>query len=421
MPCNTMKILVLATDIPATSKMPGSPRLFNLCRELSRCHELFFLTYHSSQERYHDFLSDPTTSHVFRKIEVLPDPPAVRWWGQQWHRAHLAAHFETRYRHPGYHQSICERIREVCSREHIDVIHADLLPMIQYVNPKWNLPAIVDLHDSTTLLCRRMLNAERGWYKRLSSYLGVLRARWLEGRLEKTADLIITNSIVDEQVIKEVSTRANTLTITNGVDMEYFTPNSSQLEPDKIVFTGVMGYAPNDDAASYFAEEIFPLVKAKRPQAQFWIVGSEPSERVKALTGIPGIHVTGKVDDVRPYVWSAAVFVCPLRYGSGVKNKILAAMAMEKATVATPLSIDGLDVADDRELLLAGDPHTFADKVVRLLLDEQEVRRLGTNGLACVSRRYSWGAMGKALDEAIQSVAKASALRRSKQRSNLTT
>lgn len=409
---------MLGPDIPATSQMTGSPRLFNLCRELSRSHELFLVTFQSSHERYHAFLNDPATPPVFRGIEILPDPPAVHWWGQQWHRAHLAAHFETRYRHPGYYWSICQRIKDVCSREQIDLIHTDLLPMTQYLNPRWNLPAIVDLHDSTTLLCQRMMNAERHWKRRLPIYLGLLRVRWLEARLGKTFDLIITNSIVDEQVIRELSTHSKTLTITNGVDMEYFTPNSSQLEPDKIVFTGVMGYAPNEDAALYFARDIFPLIKTRRPLAQFWIVGSEPSERVKALTRIPGIHVTGKVDDVRPYVWSATVFVCPLRLGSGVKNKILAAMAMEKATVATPLSIDGLDVADDRELLLAGDPETFADKVVRLLVDPEEVCRLGTNGLACVRRKYSWSAMGKSLDAAIHSVSAALALQRGKEKSD---
>ena len=257
-----------------------------------------------------------------------------------------------------------------------------------------------------------MLDAERGWYKRLLRYGGLLRARQLERTLEETCDLIITNSTVDERVIKDLSAKSKTLTITNGVDMEYFAPNSSLLERNKIVFTGVMGYAPNEDAVSYFAQDIFPLVRVKRPQAQFWIVGSEPSERVQALTRIQGIHVTGKVDDIRPYVRSAAVFVCPLRLGSGVKNKILAAMAMEKATVATPISIDGLDVEDDCEVQLAGDPRTFADKVIRLLADEEEVRRLGRNGLACVRRNYSWGAMGKALDEAIQSVSTAAAQQR---------
>ena len=399
-----MKILVLAPDVPATSGMPGSPRLFNLCRELSLRHELFLLTHRSSQERYQDFLNDPATSHVFRRVEVLPDSPSVRWWGQQWHRLHLAAYFETRFRHAGYYRSIRERIRELCIRERIDLIYVDLLAMIQYVDPQANIPAIVDLHDSMTLLCRRMLNAERGWRKRLSAYLGLIRVKRLEGTLGGTFDLVITNSTVDEQVIRELSTKPKTLTITNGVDMDYFTPTSTLMEADTLVFTGVMDYAPNEDAALHFVEDIFPLVKMKRPEVQFWIVGSGPSERVRALTRISGVHVTGKVDDVRPYVRSATVFVCPLRVGSGVKNKILAAMAMQKATVATSMSIDGLDLADNRDVLLADDPQDFADKVVRLLTDQQVAQQLGANGLTRVQAQYSWGAMGKELEAAIQSM-----------------
>jgi sugar transferase (PEP-CTERM/EpsH1 system associated) len=399
-----MKILVLARDVPATSQMPGSPRLFNLCRELSRLHELVLVTYCSSHERYRAFLSDPTTSHVFTRVEVLPDPPAVRWWGQQWHRVHLAAHFETRYRQAGYYRSIRERIRELCIHERIDLVHVDLLAMTQYVDPQTNIPAIVDLHDSLTLLYQRMLTAERGWRKRLSAYLGLISVKRLEGILGRTFDLIITNSPVDEQVIRELSTKPKTLTIPNGVDMEYFAPDSTLPEADKIVFTGVMDYAPNEDAALHFVEDIFPLVKAKRPQVQFWIVGSGPSERVKALTRISGIHVTGRVDDVRPYVRSATVFVCPLRVGSGVKNKILAAMAMQKAVVATSMSIDGLDLADSREVLLADEPQAFAEKVVGLLTDQKAAQQLGDNGLARVQGQYSWAAMGKALEIAIQSV-----------------
>jgi glycosyltransferase involved in cell wall biosynthesis len=386
--------------------MPGSPRLFNLCRELSLHHELFLFTYRSSQERYQAFLNDPTTSNVFSRVEVLPDPPAVRWWGQQWHRLHLAAHFETRYRHAEYYRSIRKRIREFGIRERIDLIYVDLLAMIQYVDPQMNVPAIVDLHDSMTLLCQRMLNAERGWRKRLSAYLGLVGAKRLEGTLGRTFDLIITNSTVDEQVIKELSTKSKTLTITNGVDMEYFSPDSTLLEADKIVFTGVMGYAPNEDAALHFVEDIFPLVKAKRPKVQFWIVGSEPSEKIQALSRISGVHVTGKVDDVRPYVRSATIFACPLRVGSGVKNKILAAMAMQKATVATSMSIDGLDLADNREVLLADKPQDFAEKVVRLLTDQKAAQELGVKGLARVQSQYSWTAMGKALESAIQSVMK---------------
>jgi glycosyltransferase involved in cell wall biosynthesis len=341
---------------------------------------------------------------VFTRVELLPDPTAPRWWGRQWHRVHLAGHFETRYRQAGYYRSIRDRIRDFCIHERIDLIYVDLLIMAQYVDALMNIPAIVDVHDSQTLLWRRMVNKERDWRKRLSVYSALITAKRIEGRLGRAFDLIVTNSTVDEQVIRGLSTGPKTLTITNGVDMDYFMPVSTLPEADKLVFTGVMGYAPNEDAALHFVEDIFPLIKVKRPQAQFWIVGSGPTERVKALTRISGIHVTGKVDDIRPYVQSATVFVCPLRFGSGVKNKILAAMAMQKATVATSMSIEGLDLADDREVLLADEPQAFADKVVRLLKDQKAAEQLGVNGLARVQGQYSWAAMGKELETAIQSV-----------------
>src|SRR3954447_24501010 len=129
-----MRILVLAQDVPASSRMPGSPRLFSLCRELSRRHELFLITYRSSEERYHAFLNDPTTLHVFQRVDLLPDPPPVRWFGQQWHRLHIAAHFETRYRNARYYRMLRGRIRQLCLQERIDLVYVDLLAMTQYVD-----------------------------------------------------------------------------------------------------------------------------------------------------------------------------------------------------------------------------------------------------------------------------------------------
>jgi sugar transferase (PEP-CTERM/EpsH1 system associated) len=384
--------------------MPGSPRLLNLCRELSRNHELFLFTRCSSQARLETFQDDPTGRGVFSRVDVLPDPSAASWLGQQWHRAHLASHFETRYRHAAYHRSICQRVRDFCARERIDLIYADLLPMTQYVDRRTGVPAMVDLHDSMTLLCRRILSAERTMRRQLLAYLGVISVQRLEKSLAWTFDLATTNSTVDEQVIRELCPALRTLTITNGVDVDYFSPDSASPEADKIVFTGVMDYPPNEDAALYFSKEIFPLVRAQRPQAQFWIVGSNPSATLKGLARTGGIHVTGSVDDVRPYVRSATVFVSPLRLGSGVKNKILAAMAMQKATVATPLSLDGLDLTDGRELLVAQEPRLFADKVLQLMSDESERRRLGANGLACVRSKYSWRAMGESLESALRSI-----------------
>lgn len=407
----SMKILALAPDVPATSRMPGSPRLFSLCRELSRKHQIVLATFSSSEARYQTFANDPSTVGVFQRIEILPDAPPMTWWGQQRHRIHLAPYFETRFRYPDYHRSIRMRIKDLCSKEAIDLIHVDLVVMAQYVDPEWNWPAIIDLHDSLTLLGRRMLHSERGLRRRLAAYLNLVSVERSEQSLHRTFALALTNSTVDEGVIRGLSPSANTLTITNGVDMEFFAPDSRATESDRLVFTGVMGYGPNEDAAAYFCEEVFPLVRARRPQCEFWIVGSQPSARVEDLARLPGVHVTGEVDDVRPYVRSAGLFVSPLRVGSGVKNKILAALAMQKAVVATSLSIEGLDVRDDRELLVADRPDVFAHKVVHLLGNPAEAQRLAATGLARVRSKYSWAAMGHALESAIEAVLRSGPIR----------
>jgi len=399
-----MKILVLTSDVPATSSMPGSPRLFSLCRELSKRHELLLACRCSSQGRYRTFLNDPTSARIFSRVEVLPDPPGPTWWGQQWHRANLGAFFETRYRQPAYYRMMRKKIDALCVKEKVDLIYADLIFMTEYVAEHRTIPAFVDLTDSITLMGSRVLRSEQGLSKKISAWVHLVRARQLERSIGNVFDLVVLNSIVDESVIKELSASSNTLTVTNGVDMDYFSPGQGRGENDKLVFTGVMGYPPNQDAALYFSEEIFPLIRAKRPQAQFWIVGNGPPEEIRNLARRPGIHVTGEVADVRPFVRSSALVVCPLRLGTGVKNKILIAMAMEKATVATPLSIEGLDLADNREVALADGARAFADKVVHLLENPAEADRLGANGLIRVRERHSWAAMARSLETAIDSV-----------------
>ena len=174
----------------------------------------------------------------------------------------------------------------------------------------------------------------------------------------------------------------------------------------KLVFTGVMDYGPNEDAAVYFVEAVLPLIQKNHPAVEFWVVGKDPTARVRALASLHGVHVTGGVPDVRPYLRSAGIFVCPLRFGAGVKNKLLAALAMNKAVVATRLSVEGLDLQQNKDLLLADDPAEFAANVTRLIEDVDFARQLGQNGQAAVKDKYSWEHSAKLLEDALQRVAR---------------
>ena len=160
----------------------------------------------------------------------------------------------------------------------------------------------------------------------------------------------------------------------NGVDSGYFCPEESLKNPYPetnsilpIVFTGAMDYWPNVDAVKYFAKQVLPKVRQKHPSAQFVIVGSNPSDEVKDLEKLSGVTVTGRVEDVRPYIKHAAVAVAPMRIARGVQNKVLEAMAMQKPVVVSPQGLEGIEAVEGKEILIAKDSDQYVQKIVSVL------------------------------------------------------
>ncbi|MFQ6674475.1 MAG: glycosyltransferase family 4 protein, partial [Fidelibacterota bacterium] len=216
-------------------------------------------------------------------------------------------------------------------------------------------------------------------------------------------DAYVVNSPIDREVLQRYQGGMNVACIPNGVDTEYFAPDGQVTDARSIVFTGVMSYSPNRDAAHFLCKEILPRVREMTPDVQVQLVGSNPPDEVRALTG-NGVTVTGTVPDVRPFVHRAAVYVSPLRFGTGVKNKILAALAMGKAVVATSESCAGLDVTPGEHLLVADNPDDFAAHVVELLGNADRRRHLGIAGRNLVVQQYGWDAMGQQLEALLESL-----------------
>jgi glycosyltransferase involved in cell wall biosynthesis len=131
-----------------------------------------------------------------------------------------------------------------------------------------------------------------------------------------------------------------------------------------IVFTGAMDYWPNVDAVAWFAEAILPRVRAAESRARFYVVGGNPTESVRRLAGDPGVRVTGRVADVRPYLRHAAVVVAPLRIARGIQNKVLEGMAMARPTVVTSAALEGIRARPGSEVLLGDSPQALAAQVL---------------------------------------------------------
>ncbi len=180
--------------------------------------------------------------------------------------------------------------------------------------------------------------------------------------------------------------------VSNGVDLEFFAPRPDKQEEPLLVFTGTMDYAPNVEGVGWFVREVWPGLRRQVPELRLAVVGRNPAPAVRRLANEPGVEVTGAVPDVRPYLARAALAVCPLRIARGIQNKVLEAMAMAKAVVASPAAVEGLDVQTGREVLAADAPAQWQARIVQLINDPPARQAMGQAARQCVERHYSWSA-----------------------------
>lgn len=170
-------------------------------------------------------------------------------------------------------------------------------------------------------------------------------------------------------------------------------------EPRRLVFLGKMDYAPNVDAAVHFAREVFASVRKVDPELEleFWIVGTSPRPEVRALQTLPGVRVTGFMEDPFSIVERAALVVVPLRYGAGIQNKVLEAMALGKAVLTTPPGVRGIEGREGEHFEMVRHEGEWPDKIERLLQDEAKRRALGQNARRLIEERYRWDRVGRQL------------------------
>ena len=192
----------------------------------------------------------------------------------------------------------------------------------------------------------------------------------------------------------------------NGVDTDYFDPTIEYPAfsgAADIVFTGAMDYRANIDAADWFVREVWPTVHTANPRARLAIVGARPTGAVKALERVDGVCVTGRVEDIRPWIAQAKMAVAPLRVARGVQNKVLEAMAMAKPVVATSAAATGISLSLGEEVVIADSSADFADKVNMLLHDNIWRREIGAAARARALTDYQWARQLARFGDALQS------------------
>ncbi len=292
------------------------------------------------------------------------------------------------------------RVAELVETKKFDVIHVDTIALAQFLDQRWATPTVLTHHNIESQLMERRAGAESGLLARLYLRRETKKLLAYEAKLSGMFDVNVFVAQTDEQTLMGRVPGLRTAIVPNGVDIEYFTPNQGKDLP-ALIYTGGMNMFANRDAVMFFLSEVWPLIRKQVPDVRFFVVGQDPPKELLELAARDSqIVVTGYVNDVRPLVWDATVYVVPLRVGGGTRLKVLDAMAMGKAMVSTSIGCEGLEVKPDEHLLVADSPVQFADKTVKLLRDPSRRGTLGHNARELVERRYSWRMIGGQLLEA---------------------
>ncbi|MFZ0546482.1 MAG: glycosyltransferase [Candidatus Promineifilaceae bacterium] len=398
-----MKILLLTPQEPYPPHQGTSLRNFYILKGLSLQHEITLLT-------FRDFLTGfkPATTTILDDLcqEIYTVPAPNRTMATRLkrlfvdRRPDMAHRLESPAFNTALTQLLTEQSFDVVQIEGIEL--AQSMALVRQHSPHSRL--IFDDHNAETELQRRAfltdLRHPTRWPAALYSWIQVGRLRRFERWACQTADAVTVVSETDAAHIRSLGVTTSVTVIPNSLDiMEYRTRETEPAFDYDLIFSGKMDYRPNIDAVLWFADEIWPFLKEKRPQITWVIVGQKPHARLERLKEMSGITITGWVESVQPYLAGAAVYVMPFRMGSGTRLKLIEAMAAGKAIVSTPVGAEGFPVTHDRELLLADDPVQFAESVLALLEAGERREELGKKA-AEFAEQYDWRVIVPAFEEA---------------------
>ncbi len=394
------KVLLLDSAPTQTLHSGKAVRLVHLFKRLSQRHELHYVAIvgPTEAETVPSWLAPLVTStRIWRRAEVESRLGRYANW------LTLQPWFYARHRYPQDYGRLSRQLRELVRSEGIDVVHSFDEEAAQFVPDDVGCAFIADPADAMALHASRQVEQAGTVGERLRWRAMAWRLGHYERQLVHRADATVFVSEVDASLYGVNGARDRVHVIPNGVDTAYFQPHPPTRQPANpptLLFTGHMSFAPNRDAALHLIDDVLPLVRQRIPDAACYIVGAEPTADLLRRQG-DGRHVvvTGRVADLRPYFAQASVYVCPMRLGAGIKNKLLEAMAMGCAIVATPRATEGLAIRDGVHLCLADGPGAMADVMVALMHDQPLRDRLGRLARDYVASHHSWDRAAAAYDE----------------------
>lgn len=393
-----MKILFLTPYSPANPTFGGALRIYHVLNQLCKHHDVTVT----------GFCEPGETGDLERQIPALKNK--THFIDQPYtdirRKKDFVASLFSSHSHwywSSQSRQLQETIDRLLAEDRFDVIQCEFPVMAHY---RFNSDAIkiLDSHNVEYDNFQRMSKINRDPLRKLYYMYEAYKFKREEIEICRQQSAIFTTSKRDQEIFDKDVPAVPKFVIPNGVDLEYFRTTGAEPEKNSLVFVGMMKYVPNYDGISFFLDEIFPLITSAIPDAKIYIIGKNPPASIVNRAS-KNIIVTGFVEDTRPYVDRASVYVVPLRMGGGTRLKVIEALAMKKAIVTTSIGCEGIDVKNGESVLIGDQPDTFAELVIKLLKNREYSNQLTRNGYELVHQKYGWDTIGRQLEGAYKVLA----------------
>jgi len=390
-----MRVLIVTANLPYPPVGGAQMRVYMLAKQLSRRHEVTLIAF----DRDPDI---PGRAEALRDFcaEVVPVPLANHQLLTQKRKQQLISLARRRpYQYTAAYAPEMQRtIDHYLATRPFDIVQIEFSQMGYYHLRDYSR-SVLDQHNVEYELLHRIYQTERLSLRKLYSFSEWWKFRRQEIAICERFTTVLTTSERDRATLEAQTRGPGYAVIPNGVDCDYFT-NPAPLGHDNVIlFTGTINYFPNTDGLKYFLEEIYPRVRQAVPDVQLCIAGKNPPPEIQRYAGSQGVTITGYLEDIRSVFATASLVIVPLRVGGGTRLKILEAMSMQRAVVATSIGAEGIDVTHGENILLADDPESFARSVVTLLHDRAQRQRLAAAGRRLVEQKYDWKLIGDRLEQ----------------------
>lgn len=396
------KILWLSHMIPYPPKGGNLQRSYNLIRELSKYHEITIIAFNQSKILDSQEKIDSATVHfsTFCKVKQVFEIPSESGFFSRlvllikallpW-RTYTVSWLES--------EEFKKFIDDTMQETQFDLLYADTISLAQYIAHKKDVKKVLNHHNIESQMLLRRVGNEKNWLKKLYFQWEGIKLENYERATCKNFDLNVTCSEIDTARLLKIAGKLNVESVPNGVDLDYFIPvKGIDIKPKSLVFAGGLTWYPNLDAMTFFLKNVWPSLSQQISGISMTVIGRSPPQwMINLQEQYSNLHITGFVDDVRPYLTEAEIYVCPIKDGGGTKLKILDALAMGKPLIADPIACEGINVENEKNVLFASTADEYIRSIKTLLLDNESKTQMSLQSKKLIIEQYSFVSIGKDL------------------------